>query len=408
MASVPVHLVPSWQDRRSDFPVFAAHPELIYLDSGATAMKPQVVIDSIVQNYGADYATVHRGVYRRSQDMTERYEAARAAVAQFINGQPRETIFVRGATEAINLVAQSWGRSNIEAGDEILLSVMEHHSNLVPWQLLADERNAVLKFIPLTPQGDLDYAVAATLVGARTKLIAITHVSNVLGTIVDIPRIAKLARQVGAKLLVDGCQAAPRLKIDVAALGCDFYVMSGHKLYGPTGIGVLWGKYDVLASMPPWQGGGAMIETVTLTQSTFLPPPQRFEAGTPHIVGAVALHAALNYITSIGLEAITRHEQALVFEARQQLQRNNSVRLFGPENGLGCVSFAMHNIHPHDIGTILDERHINIRAGHHCAQPLMDILGVPATARVSFGIYSSAHEIDALAQGLASVMRIFA
>jgi cysteine desulfurase / selenocysteine lyase len=392
---------------KNDFPVFTAHPELIYLDSGATAMKPQVVIDAIVQGYGADYATVHRGVYRRSQDMTERYEAARTATAHFINADVRETIFVRGATEAINLVADSWGRTNINAGDEILLTVMEHHSNLVPWQLLATERGAQLKFIPLTAEGDLDYAAAASLMTPKTKLIALTHVSNVIGTLVDIPRIASLAKKVGAKLLVDGCQAAPRLKIDVQALGCDFYVFSGHKLYGPTGIGVLWGKYNILSEMPPWQGGGAMIEIVTLEKSTFLPPPQRFEAGTPHIVGALGLHAAINYVNTIGIEAITAHETELVRETRARLQRLNSVRVFGPENGLGCVSFAMENIHPHDIGTILDERAINIRAGHHCAQPLMEILGVSATARVSFGVYSQLSDIDALEKGLASVARIF-
>ncbi len=407
MASVPKHVLPAWRDVRADFPVFTAHPDLIYLDSGATAMKPQVVIDAIAQGYGADYATVHRGVYRRSQDMTERYEAARVAAAHFINGQPRETIFVRGATEAINLVAQSWGSANITAGDEILLTVMEHHSNLVPWQLLAAEKGAILKFIPLGPRGDLDYAAAQNLVSAKTKIIAITHVSNVLGTVVDIARISVLAKSVGAKLLVDGCQAAPRLKIDVAALGCDFYVFSGHKLYGPTGIGVLWGKYDVLANMPPWQGGGAMIETVTLERSTFLPPPQRFEAGTPHIVGVLGLHAAINYVAQIGIDEITRHESTLVANARTRLSRINSVRLFGPEDGLGCVSFSMGDIHPHDIGTILDENNINIRAGHHCAQPLMDILGVPATARISFGLYSNERDIDALEKGLASVARIF-
>jgi cysteine desulfurase / selenocysteine lyase len=407
MASVPKHLLPVWRDTREDFPVFTAHPDLIYLDSGATSMKPQVVIDAISQGYGADYATVHRGVYRRSQDMTERYEAARAATAHFINGQPRETIFVRGATEAINLVADSWGRANIQAGDEILLTVMEHHSNLVPWQMLAAEKGAILKFVPLTDTGDLDYAAAEALINPRTKLIAITHVSNVLGTVVDIARIVKLAKSVGAKTLVDGCQAAPRLKIDVATLGCDFYVFSGHKLYGPTGIGVLWGKYDLLAQMPPWQGGGAMIETVSLQSSTFLPPPQRFEAGTPHIVGALGLHAAINYVNEIGIDEITRHESALVAEARRRLGRINSVRIFGPEDGLGCVSFAMGDIHPHDIGTILDEHGINIRAGHHCAQPLMEILGVPATARVSFGLYSTMSDIDALEKGLASVARIF-
>jgi cysteine desulfurase / selenocysteine lyase len=394
-------------DLRADFPVFDHDPKLIYLDTGATAMKPRVVIDAITKAYAQDYATVHRGVYARSQIMTERYEAARTAAARFINGAPQETIFVRGATEAINLVAQSWGRAQLRADDEIVLSALEHHSNIVPWQLLRDQIGFKINVIPLTAEGDLDYAAAEALIGPRTKLVAVTHVSNVLGTIIDIPRLAKLAHAQGAKILVDGCQAAPRMTVDVQALDCDFYTYSGHKLYGPTGIGVLWGKQALLESMPPWQGGGAMIETVTFERSTYLPPAQRFEAGTPHIVGAIGLHAAIDYVSSIGLQEIASHEEALVSATRSTLSRINSVRVWGPARSSGVVSFTMEGVHPHDIGTILDEQHINIRAGHHCAQPLMDVLGVTATARASFGVYNSERDIDTLGAAMEKVVRIF-
>lgn len=394
-------------DVRSDFPVFTHAPSLVYLDSGATAMKPQVVIDAVTKAYAQDYATVHRGVYQRSQLMTEAYEAARQAAARFINGKPQETIFVRGATEAINLVAQSWGRAHLGAADEIVLTALEHHSNIVPWQLLRDATGCTIKIIPLTADGDLDYAAAAQLIGPRTKLVAVTHVSNVLGTVVDVARLAQLAHAQGAKILVDGCQAAPRMRVDVQALDCDFYTWSGHKLYGPTGIGVLWGKYDLLEAMPPYQGGGAMIETVSFERSTFLPPPQRFEAGTPHIVGALGLAAAIDYVDAIGLEAIAAHEAQLVASTRASLSRINSLQVLGPQTATGMVSFTLEGVHPHDIGTILDEQGINIRAGHHCAQPLMDTLGVTATARASFGVYNTASDVVRLAEGMEKVMRIF-
>jgi cysteine desulfurase / selenocysteine lyase len=394
-------------NRRADFPVFDADPALVYLDTGATAMKPRVVIDAITRAYAQDYATVHRGVYRRSQEMTESYERARETAAQFMNAQANEVIFVKGATEAINLVAQSWGRTHLTAKDEIVLTALEHHSNIVPWQLLRDAIGFTIKVIPITSDGDLDYAAAEQLIGPRTKMVAVAHVSNVLGTIVDIPRLAKLAHGQGAKILVDGCQAAPRLKIDVAALGCDFYTFSGHKLYGPTGIGILWGRADLLNAMPPWQGGGAMIETVSFERTTYLPAPLRFEAGTPHIVGALGLMAAINYVQEIGLDKIVAHEAALVKAARTTLQHSNSVRVLGPENSSGIVSFVMEGVHPHDIGTILDEQHINIRAGHHCAQPLMDVLGVTATARASFGIYNCANDVEKLGVAMEKVVRIF-
>jgi cysteine desulfurase / selenocysteine lyase len=394
-------------DVRNLFPVFEYDPKLVYLDSGATAMKPRVVIDAITRAYGQDYATVHRGVYQRSQQMTERYEAAREAVARFIGGAARETIFVRGATEAINLVAQSWGRAQVKAHQNIVISALEHHSNIVPWQLLRDEIGFELRVIPITSDGDIDYDAATRLIDTNTAMLAVTHVSNVLGTVVDLPRLIALAKAQGARVLVDGCQAAPRLAINVAQLDCDFYTFSGHKLYGPTGIGVLWGKYDVLEAMPPHHGGGAMIETVSFERSTYLPPPQRFEAGTPHIVGVIGLHAAVDFVQGLGLDIIDAHERALHREARQALTSINSVRVLGPEVGVGVVSFVMDGIHPHDIGTILDEAGINIRAGHHCAQPLMEKLGVSATARASFGVYNDSADIEKLSAGMEKVVRIF-
>ncbi|OYU16568.1 MAG: cysteine desulfurase [Alphaproteobacteria bacterium PA4] len=391
--------------RKTDFPGLAGN--WAYLDTAATAQKPQAVIDAIARCYGADYATVHRGVYERSATMTMRFEEARERVARFIHAaSPNEVVFVRGATEAINLVAQSWGQ-RLVAGDRILISALEHHSNIVPWQLLRDRSGVEIDVAPLTADGRIDEDALIALLTPRTKLVAIAHVSNVLGGVADVARIAAATHAVGALLLVDGCQAAPRLALDVQALGCDFYVFSGHKLYGPTGIGVLWGRYALLDSMPPWQGGGAMIETVTFEQTTYAPPPQRFEAGTPHISGVIGLAAAIDYIDSIGLAAIQAHEAALVTAARAALGRINSVTLFGPKDSAGILSFAIEGVHPHDIGTILDESGVAIRAGHHCAQPLMARLGVPATARASFGIYNDLDDVARLAAGIERVTRIF-
>lgn len=393
---------------RHDFPVFEANPKLAYLDTAATAQKPRSVIEAITNAYARDYATVHRGVYRRSQDMTEAYEAARAATAQFIGAvDPSEIIFVRGATEGINLIAQSWGPTNLGPDDEVVLTALEHHSNIVPWQLVQERLGFIIKVIPITADGDLDYEVAAQLIGPKTKLVAITHVSNVLGTVIDLKRIATLAHAVGAKVLVDGCQATPRLPINVQDLNADFYVFSAHKLYGPTGIGVLWARRSLLDDMPPWQGGGAMIETVSFERTTYAPPPQRFEAGTPHIVGAIGLRAAIQYINTVGLPAIHAHEAELTRAARDALSHFNSVRVLGPHHDAGIVSFVMEGVHPHDIGTILDETGINIRAGHHCAQPLMERLNVPATARASFGLYNTADDVARLAEGMEKVVRIF-
>ena len=392
-------------DLKGDFPGLAG--DWAYLDTAATAQKPQAVIDAIARCYGADYATVHRGVYERSATMTLRFEEARATVARFIGaGSPDEVVFVRGATEAINLVAQSWG-PRLKAGDRILISALEHHSNIVPWQLLRDRTGIEIDLAPLTSDGRIDEDALIAMLRPETRLVAIAHVSNVLGSTANISRIADAAHAAGALLMVDGCQAAPRLALDMAALDCDFYVFSGHKLYGPTGIGVLWARPDILASMPPWQGGGAMIETVTFERTTYAPPPGRFEAGTPHIEGVIGLAAAIDYVESIGIDRIHAHEAALVQQARAALSAINSITLLGPADSAGILSFTMAGVHPHDIGTILDEAGVAIRAGHHCAQPLMNLMGVPATARASFGLYSTARDVERLVAGLTRVSRIF-
>ncbi|OYW50631.1 MAG: cysteine desulfurase [Novosphingobium sp. 12-62-10] len=378
-----------------------------YLDTAATAQKPQVVIDAVTRALGADYATVHRGVYTRSAEMTLGYEAARRKVAALIGGDESEIVFTRGATEAINLVAQSWGVANLKAGDRVLLSQLEHHSNIVPWQLIQDRTGIVLDVCPLTADGRIDLDAAERMLTPAHKLVAFAHVSNVLGSVLDAPRAVALAHSVGAKILLDGCQAVARLSVDVKALGCDFYAFSGHKLYGPTGIGALWAKADILDAMPPWQGGGSMIDRVSFQRTTFAPAPQRFEAGTPAIVEAIAFGVAADFVQQAGLAAIHAHETALVAQARAALSKFNSLTLFGPEDSAGIVSFALEGVHPHDLGTILDEENVAIRAGHHCAQPLMEYLGVPATARASFGIYSDESDVAALVRGIERTMRIF-
>lgn len=392
-------------DVLADFPAIPAG--WAYLDTAATSQKPKPVLDAINRGYGETYATVHRGVYQRSADMTLAFEAARERVARFIGGKPQETIFVRGATEGINLVAQCWAGTQLMAGDRILLSTLEHHSNIVPWQMVAERIGAHIDVIPLTADQRIDLDAMAAMITPAHKLVALAHVSNVLGSVLDAKRAAAIAHSVGAKILIDGCQAVPRLPVNVAELDCDFYVFSGHKLYGPTGIGVLWGRNELLDAMPPWQGGGSMIDRVTFAKTTYAPPPGRFEAGTPHIVGVVGLHAAIDYVDGIGLERIHAHETALVTQARDALCQINSVRLFGPEDSAGIVSFAVEGVHPHDVATILDEGNVAIRAGHHCAQPLMDALGVPATARASFGVYNGADDIAALVKGIERVTRIF-
>ena len=398
-------LAPPRASHRADFPGVA---DWHYLDTAATAQKPQAVIDAIARAYGPDYATVHRGVYARSANMTLAYEAARRKVARFINAKSdSEIVFVRGATEGINLVAQSWGGANLKAGDRILLSTLEHHSNIVPWQLIAEKQCAQIDVVPLTADGKIDLDAMARMITPAHKLVALAHVSNVLGSALDVQRASEIAHSVGAKILIDGCQAVPRLAVDVAALGCDFYVFSAHKLYGPTGIGVLWAHEAILQAMPPYQGGGSMIDKVTFEKTTYAPAPTRFEAGTPHIVGVVGLAAAIDYVEGIGLDVIHAHECALVGQAREALQSLNSVRVFGPEDSCGILSFEVEGVHPHDVGTILDEEGVAIRAGHHCAQPLMRELGVEATARASFGIYSDESDVAALVRGIERVRKIF-
>ncbi|HUQ13369.1 MAG TPA: cysteine desulfurase, partial [Novosphingobium sp.] len=369
-----------------------------YLDSAATAQKPRAVLDAVSRALGADYATVHRGVYTRSAEMTLGYEAARRRVAGFVGGAEDEVVFTRGATEAINLVAYQFPQKG-----RVLLSTLEHHSNIVPWQLAGWQ----VDVCPLTSDGRIDLDAAEAMLTRDHTMVAFAHVSNVLGSVLDARRAADLAHSVGAKLLLDGCQAVPRMAVDVAALDCDFYAFSGHKLYGPTGIGALWGRAELLESMPPWQGGGSMIERVTFKRTTYLPPPARFEAGTPGIVEAIGLAAAIDYVEAVGLEAIAAHEAALVRQTREALRQINSVTLFGPEDAAGIVSFALQGVHPHDLGTILDEENVAIRAGHHCAQPLMDALGVPATARASLGLYSDEGDVTALLRGIERTMRIF-
>jgi len=384
-------------DVRSQFPAMAGWH---YLDSAATAQKPQAVIDAITTAYARDYATVHRGIYQRSSDMTAAYEASRAATAQLIGGQAQELVFTRGATEAINLVARVLPKGG---RDRVLLSALEHHSNIVPWQLAGYE----VDVCPLTDDGRIDLDAAEELVSDRHRVVAFAHVSNVLGSILDARRAAEIAHSKGALLLLDGCQAVPRLPVDVAQIGCDFYAFSGHKLYGPTGIGCLWGRSDLLDAMPPWQGGGAMIEQVTFLATTYAPPPQRFEAGTPHIVGAIGLHAAVQWVEKLSLDAIHAHECALVAECRAALSAIPGVTVYGSEDSAGIVSFNVAGVHAHDVGTILDDAGVAVRAGHHCAQPLMEVLGVDATARASFAAHSDSSDIEALVGGLQQVKRIF-
>ncbi len=388
-------------DRKAEFPglVGPDGARWHYLDTAATAQKPQAVIDAVTRALGADYATVHRGVYSRSAQMTLGYEAARRRVASFIGGDENEIVFTRGATEAINLVAYSFAPKG-----RVLLSALEHHSNIVPWQLAGWQ----VDVCPLTSDGRIDLDAAEAMLTRDHTMVALAHVSNVLGSELDAKRAAELAHGVGAKLLLDGCQAVPRMPVDVVALDCDFYAFSGHKLYGPTGIGALWGRADLLDAMPPWQGGGSMIDRVTFERTTYAPPPQRFEAGTPAIVEAIGLAAACDYVDAMGLDAIHAHETALVTALRDALRPMNDVTLFGPEDSAGIVSFALKGVHPHDLGTILDEENVAIRAGHHCAQPLMDVLGVPATARASFGLYSDEQDIEALVRGIERAKRIFA
>ncbi len=398
---------------RRDFPILSrsVHGKpLVFLDSAASAQKPQAVIDAVTSCYAEDYANVHRGVYFLSQLATEKFEGARRKVRNFLNARDvREIVFTRNATEAINLVAASYGRRFLKRGEEVLLSEIEHHSNIVPWQLLRDEMGIVLKVAPVDERGALRMDRLRALITERTKLVAVTHMSNALGTVLPVSEIARLAHEAGARLLIDGCQAVPHMPVDVQAIDADFYVFSGHKLYGPSGIGVLYGKAELLEAMPPYQGGGDMIVSVSFEKSVYAPIPHKFEAGTPHIAGAIGLGAAIDYVTSVGLNRISNHEHALTTYATERLMGVPGVRLVGTAPGKGSIlSFMIDGVHPHDVGTVLDHHGIAVRAGHHCAQPVMERFQVPATVRASLGMYNTEAEVDALAAALRNVGEIFA
>ncbi len=394
---------------REDFPIFARNPGLVFLDTAASAQKPAAVIDGSAEFYRTDYANVHRGVYRLSARSTELFEAARITAQRFLNAaDPREIVFVRGATEAINLVANSWGATFLKPGDEVLVTELEHHANIVPWQLLQARTGLKLIPAPIDATGGLDMAAFERLIGPRTKLVAVTHLANATGAMLPVEAITRLAHHHGAKVLIDGCQAAPRLPVDVQAIGCDFYVFSGHKTYGPTGIGVLYGRKEILDAMPPWQGGGDMILTVTFEKTTFQEPPHRFEAGTPDIAGAIGLGMALDYIEAIGRDAIAEHEADLTGYGVDVLSRIPGLHLVGAgQRRFGILSFDVDGIHPHDLATVLDQHGVAVRAGHHCAQPLLDRLGLTATTRASLGIYNDAADIDALAAAIKAAQALF-
>jgi len=397
---------------RQDFPILRekVHGKpLVYLDSAATSQKPQAVIDAMSHFFLKENANVHRGVHYLAERATDAYEGARAKVKQFLNAKDvHEIVFVRGTTEAINLVAQTYGKTHVEADDEVLITAMEHHSNIVPWQMLCEEQGARLRVAPITDAGEIVLEELEKLIGPKTKLVAITHVSNVLGTVNPIRQIVEMAHARGARVLVDGAQAAPHLKIDVQALGCDFYAFSGHKMYGPTGIGVLYGRSELLDEMPPYQGGGDMILSVSFEKTVYNKPPAKFEAGTPNMAGAVGLGAAVDFLSGLEQDALLAHEQDVLSYAILALSEVPGLRLIGTASGKASViSFVLDDVHPHDIGTILDREGVAIRTGHHCAQPLMNRLGVAATARASLACYSTRQDIDALVSGLGKVREVF-
>ncbi|HVZ81712.1 MAG TPA: cysteine desulfurase [bacterium] len=397
---------------RKDFPILRekVHGKpLIYLDNAATTQKPEAVLEALDGYYRHTNANIHRGVHFLSEKATAQYEGAREKVRAFLNAKSAsEIVFTRGATEAINLVAQTWGRQNLGPGDEILLTVMEHHSNIVPWQMIAAERGAKVKAVPINDRGELIPEELGKLLTPQVKLLALTHVSNALGTVNPIKGIVALAHAVGAKVLVDGAQAVPHVPVDVQDLDCDFYVFSGHKVYGPTGIGVLYGKYALLDAVPPYQGGGDMIMSVTIEKTLYKKPPHKFEAGTPAIAEVIGLGAALDYVSAIGLSAIAAHEKSLLEYGTALLKEIPGVMPVGTAaHKAGVLSFTLGEIHPHDIGTILDRQGIAIRAGHHCAQPVMDRFDIPATARASLGLYNTKEELDALAKGIKKVIEVF-
>ena len=398
---------------REDFPILGMQvygKPLVYLDNAASAQKPKAVLDRIQQAYTSEYANVHRGLHYLANAATEGYEGAREKVRTFLNaGRPEEIIFTRNGTEAINLVAYTFGRERIKPGDEIVLSIMEHHSNIVPWHFLRERQGAVIKWAPVDEEGNFLIDEFEKLLTPRTKLIAITHMSNMLGTLVPVKDVVRLAKARGIPVLVDGSQAAVHLDVDVQDIGCDFYVFTGHKLYGPSGIGVLWGKYDLLAAMPPFNGGGEMIRDVFEDRITYGEPPHRFEAGTPPIVQAIGLGAAIDYVNSIGKARIRAHESAVSAYAHERLREINSIRIFGAAKDKGpIVSFEMKGAHPHDVATIIDRSGVAVRAGTHCVMPLLNRFGVTATCRASFGLYSTKDEVESLARALTKAQEIFA
>ena len=397
---------------RKDFPVLHqmvnGHP-LVYLDNGATSQKPRAVIDAVSHYYETYNANIHRGVHFLSENATREYEAARDTAQKFINAADRrEIIFVRGTTEGINLVAQSYGRPRLKAGDEIVISTMEHHSNIVPWQMLCQQTGAKLKVAPITDEGEIDFEAYLELLGPRTRIVAIVHLSNSLGTINPVKKIVRAAREHGAMTLLDGAQAVPHISVDVQDLGVDFYAFSGHKVFGPTGIGILYGRQELLDAMEPYQGGGDMIRTVTFEETTYNDLPHKFEAGTPNIVGAIGLAAALNYVSSLGIDAIAAHEDDVVAYATDQVAAVPGTRIIGTAaDKSGIISFLMDGVHPHDIGTVLDSQGVAIRAGHHCTMPLMKRFGVAATSRASFALYNTKEEADALVAAIWKVKEMF-
>ncbi len=397
---------------RADFPILArkVHGKpLVYLDNAATTQKPRVVIDTLKQFYEEEYANIHRGVHWLSQQATNDYEAVRNKIQRYINASDRrEIIFVRGATEAINLAAHSFGGKYVNAGDEIVISGMEHHSNIVPWQILCQEKGARLRVVPISDMGMLQLDEYEKMLNERTRLVALVHVSNALGTVTPIKSLIEIAHHKGIPVLVDGAQAIPHVKVDVQDLDCDFYAFSSHKMYGPSGVGVLYGKATHLEKMPPYQGGGDMISSVTFEKTTYNDLPYKFEAGTPNIAGVVGFGAAIDYISMIGIQNINAWEQELLTYATKHISKIPGVRIIGTAPcKAGVVSFVLERIHPHDIGTILDQEGIAIRTGHHCAQPVMDRFGIPATARASFGMYNTHEEIDILVEGIHKVIKVF-
>jgi cysteine desulfurase / selenocysteine lyase len=398
---------------RRDFPILSQRVRgkpLVYLDNAATSQKPRAVIEAVTRFYAAENANIHRGVHYLSEQATAAYDGVREQVARFINAaSPREIVFTRGTTEGINLVAQSWGRNRLRPGDEILITGLEHHSNIVPWQLVAAQTGAVVRAVPITDAGELDLADFDRLLTERTRLLAVTHLSNALGTINPIRWMTSRARERGIVTVVDAAQSAPHLPVDVQTLDCDFLAFSGHKVFGPTGVGVLYGRIELLEAMPPWHGGGDMIETVTLERSTYAPPPARFEAGTPMIAQVMGLGAALEYVEGVGRVAIGAWEEELLGYATERVRDLPGVRLVGTAREKASIlSFVVDGVHPHDVGAVLDDDGIAIRAGHHCAQPVMQRFGLPATARASFAFYNTRDEVDALVRGLLRVRTVFA